>query len=270
MRPEHEAQVREKVQHSASGHTCKMSISSQRQLIGSPSLARRLGNTESAERREGDSTADGHPFGSVSSDRPSSAMRHRHDNNWSVSSIRSEILGADDNDRVRGLIARLHELPVCEDAPPSKVSQPQRYYPMSAFLSLDCLLTVPRQIVVIGNHTSGKSSLLGRLTGLSFPISRLSSTRFATEVTLRHEPNEFPSVKAYIVPGRTSALSDKSKNVLVRSTNFISKTAFDSIDFPEILEKVGLFAHSGIEILTDFVGRKANGVFPSKPQQAIL
>lgn len=86
---------------------------------------------------------------------------------------------------------------------------------------------------------SGKSSLLAGLTGLSFPSSPVFRTRFATQVTLRNTPGEFPSVTAYIVPGRTSTMSGSTSNILVRSTSFISKTAFDSTDFPQILEKVG-------------------------------
>ncbi|KAL7946063.1 P-loop containing nucleoside triphosphate hydrolase protein [Trichoderma barbatum] len=71
------------------------------------------------------------------------------------------------------------------------------------------------QIVVIGDQSSGKSSLLEGLTGLSFPIASDLCTRFATQIVLHRTPGEKALIKASIVPGPSSLDDDVQKRRLL-------------------------------------------------------
>ncbi|KAK3175449.1 hypothetical protein K4F52_010257 [Lecanicillium sp. MT-2017a] len=72
------------------------------------------------------------------------------------------------------------------------------------------------QIVVVGDQSSGKSSLLEGLTGLSFPIASDLCTRFATQIVLHRTHGETKScVKATIVPGPSSLADDEQKKQLL-------------------------------------------------------
>ena len=62
---------------------------------------------------------------------------------------------------------------------------------------LDAVLSLP-QLVVCGDQSSGKSSVLEALTGIPFPRSDNLCTRFATEITLRRGPLE--TVRLRIIP----------------------------------------------------------------------
>ncbi|KAF2467968.1 uncharacterized protein BDR25DRAFT_180592, partial [Lindgomyces ingoldianus] len=57
------------------------------------------------------------------------------------------------------------------------------------------------QLVVVGDQSSGKSSLLEGLTGLSFPVASELCTRFATQIVLRRAPVEEAEVRITIIPG---------------------------------------------------------------------
>nr|POE96532.1 interferon-induced gtp-binding protein mx2 [Quercus suber] len=84
----------------------------------------------------------------------------------------------DNEDRVRvlGIIDEFRELGVNED-----ISLPQ--------------------LVVVGDQSSGKSSLLEGLTGLTFPVASELCTRFATQIVLRRSPAGERSAKVSILPG---------------------------------------------------------------------
>ncbi|KAH6662327.1 P-loop containing nucleoside triphosphate hydrolase protein, partial [Halenospora varia] len=51
------------------------------------------------------------------------------------------------------------------------------------------------QIIVCGSQSSGKSSVLEAITGIPFPRSDNTCTRFVTKVTLRPHQKEFVEVK---------------------------------------------------------------------------
>ncbi|KAL4733846.1 P-loop containing nucleoside triphosphate hydrolase protein [Aspergillus similis] len=64
------------------------------------------------------------------------------------------------------------------------------------------------QLVVVGDQSSGKSSLLEGLTGLSFPVSSDLCTRFATQIVLRRAPQNEAGAKITIIPGPLSQLDE--------------------------------------------------------------
>jgi GTP-binding protein EngB required for normal cell division len=68
------------------------------------------------------------------------------------------------------------------------------------------------QIVVCGDQSSGKSSVLQAISGVSFPVKTGACTRFATELSLRRAPTRSGSVR--INPGPTA--SDEYKKHLER------------------------------------------------------
>jgi GTPase SAR1 family protein len=61
------------------------------------------------------------------------------------------------------------------------------------------MLTHRDQLVVVGDQSSGKSSLLESLTGIPFPKDQTLCTRHATQITSRRDDEEF--VKICILPG---------------------------------------------------------------------
>ncbi|KAI9896024.1 hypothetical protein N3K66_009093 [Trichothecium roseum] len=73
------------------------------------------------------------------------------------------------------------------------------------------------QVIVCGDQSSGKSSVLEAISGLSFPIKGTLCTRFAIELILRHSDPSDKGLKASIIPG-----SDRSKDELrkIEGLNF--------------------------------------------------
>ncbi|KAI1273005.1 P-loop containing nucleoside triphosphate hydrolase protein [Xylaria sp. FL0933] len=68
------------------------------------------------------------------------------------------------------------------------------------------------QIVVCGDQSSGKSSVLQAISGMSFPIKDGLGTRFATELILRHVPDESPETcRVSIQPGNDRSLEDRKR-----------------------------------------------------------
>lgn len=59
------------------------------------------------------------------------------------------------------------------------------------------------QLIVCGDQSSGKSSVLEAISGLQFPTKDNLCTRFATEVILRHAPEARVSVKIVAGPERS-------------------------------------------------------------------
>lgn len=57
------------------------------------------------------------------------------------------------------------------------------------------------QIALIGDKSSGKTSLFEALTGLSFPAASRPLTNFAIHAHFKRTQGEKSSVKAYIRPG---------------------------------------------------------------------
>ena len=87
------------------------------------------------------------------------------------------------------------------------------------------------QLVVCGDQSSGKSSVLEAISELPFPRKEGLCTRFATEVLLRFDPK--PSITATIVP---DSKSSKNKPHLQEMRDLNGKIdAFP--DFPALFDR---------------------------------
>ncbi|KAL6866853.1 P-loop containing nucleoside triphosphate hydrolase protein [Trichoderma novae-zelandiae] len=95
-------------------------------------------------------------------------------------------------------------------------------------LGISHLVPLP-QMVVVGDQSSGKSSVLESLTGFQFPRSATLCTRHATEIICRREATE--SVVVSIIPHSPSPEREKLVRGFRRSTDKIA-----SDEFPKIFE----------------------------------
>ncbi len=67
------------------------------------------------------------------------------------------------------------------------------------------------QIVVCGDTSSGKSSVLEALSGISFPIDSTICTRFATAIALRYASHEGVTGEASITPSYKATESHRAR-----------------------------------------------------------
>src|SRR5690606_15780190 len=65
------------------------------------------------------------------------------------------------------------------------------------------------QIVVVGDQSAGKSSVLEALTGTPFPRDAGACTRFATEIRMRRAKEDVLSVS--IIPDKNRPYSEQAK-----------------------------------------------------------
>ena len=72
------------------------------------------------------------------------------------------------------------------------------------------------QIVVCGDQSSGKSSVLEAISGVPFPRSDTLCTRFATEVILREAPT--PEAVVSIVPSQDASDADRTRLLAFKET----------------------------------------------------
>lgn len=91
-------------------------------------------------------------------------------------------------------------------------------------------------MVVVGDQSSGKSSLLESLTGIPFPRNLELCTRYATQITSRRD-SEF-RVDINIIPGPRASDAHKS-HLACYCPRILSTESFRS-RFPDILKEVGL------------------------------
>jgi hypothetical protein len=89
------------------------------------------------------------------------------------------------------------------------------------------------QLIVCGDQSSGKSSVLEAISGIPFPTNDILCTRFATELILRKTTS--PSAKITIVPGPTRSEAERQHLAGFEET-------LQSLDrFPNLLEKAEKF-----------------------------
>jgi GTPase SAR1 family protein len=93
---------------------------------------------------------------------------------------------------------------------------------------LDSVLQLP-QIVVCGDQSAGKSSVLEALTEIPFPRSDNLCTRYATEIILRRAVTDSLTIKVIPDNDRSTAEKESISSFKAVITNFD--------DLPEIMEK---------------------------------
>ncbi|KAG5993869.1 hypothetical protein E4U43_003379 [Claviceps pusilla] len=86
------------------------------------------------------------------------------------------------------------------------------------------------QIVVCGDQSAGKSSVLEAISGMSFPSKDNLCTRFATELVLRRHVQRI--VKVSIIPGPDCSAEDKK-----RLSKFSAEVNVDAPDVGSVVEK---------------------------------
>jgi hypothetical protein len=109
-----------------------------------------------------------------------------------------------------------------------------------SFGVLNDILT-PSELVVVGDQSSGKSSLLEGLTGLSFPVASDLCTRFATQIVLRRAPASEAEVRITIIPGPDAQGDEEALDALLAFDKTLSAEEFDSERFQEIFDEVRIY-----------------------------
>jgi len=98
----------------------------------------------------------------------------------------------------------------------------------------------PTKLVVVGDQSSGKSSLLEALTRLPFPVAGTLCTRFATQIVFRRSaPGEPDRIKVTIIPSMDSMEDRKAS--LRQFVRYFDTLEAD--DFSEVLSDVCLFTN---------------------------
>jgi hypothetical protein len=132
--------------------------------------------------------------------------------------------------RILGVIDRLRELGVSENVSLPQVRWQLRYW---YFRKADV-----SKLVVVGDQSSGKSSLLEGLTGISFPVASDLCTRFATQIVLRRAPEDAAGVKIRIIPGPSAQADEAAKARLLGFERELSASEFDNKRFLAIFDEV--------------------------------
>ncbi|KAG5940486.1 hypothetical protein E4U60_000485 [Claviceps pazoutovae] len=86
------------------------------------------------------------------------------------------------------------------------------------------------QIVVCGDQSAGKSSVLEAISGMSFPSKDNLCTRFATELILRRHDSQ--AIKVSIIPGPDCSSEDRE-----RLSDFSADIDIDAPDIGSVVEK---------------------------------
>lgn len=114
------------------------------------------------------------------------------------------------------------------------------------------------QLIVCGNQSSGKSSVLEAISRVRFPVKSNLCTRFPTEVILRRHP--VPRLKVSIEAG-----SSREK----RTEQFSPTEATSTSQLESIVEKAKEFMGIGAEGFTDDILRvEVSG--PDKPELTLV
>ncbi|KAL4948261.1 P-loop containing nucleoside triphosphate hydrolase protein [Aspergillus filifer] len=93
------------------------------------------------------------------------------------------------------------------------------------------------QLVVVGDQSSGKSSLLEGLTGLSFPVASDLCTRFATQIVMRRAPAHEAGAKITIIPGPTAQMDEDLEKRLKEFERVLAENQFGSEDFAKVFDE---------------------------------
>lgn len=88
--------------------------------------------------------------------------------------------------------------------------------------------------MVVGDQSSGKSSLLEGLTGLPFPVASGLCTRFVTQVVFRRTPSKQKTIVVSIIPAADA--DDAYKQELEKYRREFAELSLDTFD--EVLDEV--------------------------------
>ncbi|CZR52698.1 uncharacterized protein PAC_02575 [Phialocephala subalpina] len=119
------------------------------------------------------------------------------------------------------------------------------------------------QLIVCGDQSSGKSSVLEAISGIPFPRQETLCTRFATEVILRKTPKD--KITASIAPEKGRTISELA---LLKDFQHELKT---QEDFSTLFDKAGEtmgFSTSGKSFCKDILRVEICG--PSQPQLTLV
>ena len=94
--------------------------------------------------------------------------------------------------------------------------------------------------MVVGDQSSGKSSLLEGLTGLSFPVASDLCTRHATHIVLRRTAAHEAAIRVSITPGLSVIDNADEKARLEKFARCIKENAFGANEFANILDEVSI------------------------------
>ncbi|KAB5578147.1 P-loop containing nucleoside triphosphate hydrolase protein [Coniochaeta sp. 2T2.1] len=83
------------------------------------------------------------------------------------------------------------------------------------------------EIIVCGDQSAGKSSVLEAISGMSFPTKDNLCTRFPTELVLRRDP--VPGVKITITPSPDRSASEREKLLSFKSSLDINKDGLSNV-----------------------------------------
>lgn len=127
---------------------------------------------------------------------------------------------------------------------------------------LETVLSLP-QIVVCGDQSAGKSSVLEALTEIPFPRNDNLCTRFATEICLRRDPIDSLTIRVIPDSDRPNGKQEEIKNY--------SESIADFADLPKIMNnamKVMGISEGGNAFAKDTLSIEICG--PSRPQLTLV
>lgn len=127
---------------------------------------------------------------------------------------------------------------------------------------LESILSLP-QIVVCGDQSAGKSSVLEALTEIPFPRNDNLCTRFATEICLRRDPIDSLTIR--VIPDSDRPQKEQDE------INDFSESISDLADLPKIMDnamKVMGISEGGNAFAKDTLSIEICG--PSRPQLTLV
>ncbi|CBF81685.1 putative dynamin GTPase [Aspergillus nidulans FGSC A4] len=132
-------------------------------------------------------------------------------------------------------------------------------------IGVGSLVELP-QLIVCGNQSSGKSSVLEAISRVRFPAKSNVCTRFATEVILRRNP--VSRIKISIEPGPSRINEEERKRLQsFRHEQFSTKN-----DLPALIEKakecMGVSESGGLGFSDDILKVEISG--PDKPELTLV
>ncbi|KAL6229209.1 hypothetical protein BDW75DRAFT_110131 [Aspergillus navahoensis] len=122
------------------------------------------------------------------------------------------------------------------------------------------------QLIVCGNQSSGKSSVLEAISRVRFPAKSNVCTRFATEVILRRNP--VSRIRISIEPGPSRIIEEERKGL----QSFTHEQFSNNNDLPALIEKaqecMGVSESNGSGFSDDVLKVEISG--PDKPELTLV